>query len=207
MNLNPHPQLTLSLAGQPAPSLANFVTGQNQAAVDRLRCLLTGDFSERFIYLWGPVGSGRSHLLQACAAQPAITCIDNCEALSDASAHGAFVLFTQALTEPSKAIVVAADRPAAHLALRADLQSRMAQCLSFEIKPLSDKDLRLALAVAIAERGLEASPDILNYLLNRLPRNMPALKAALDALDNMSLQRKAPISLALARELLGSKAD
>jgi DnaA-homolog protein len=207
MSFSLHPQLTIELNAQAAPSLSNFIVGQNQALCLRLKALVSGDRSERFIYIWGPAGSGRSHLLAAAGSQQNIYCIDDCEQLDQAAAHQAFVQFTQALIEPQHAIVLAGDRPAAQLMLRADLQSRITQCLSFELKPLSDADLRLALADTIAQRGVRTEPDILNYLLNHLPRNMSALRAALDALDQLSLQRKAPISLAMARELFGRQPD
>jgi DnaA-homolog protein len=202
-----HPQLTLEIRGKTTQSLANFVVGPNQAAVSCLRRLIAGDVSERFIYLWGASGTGRSHLLSACRQNTNITCIDDCQHLSEAAARDAFVAFTESLSEPERAIVAAGDRPAGQLGLRSDLQSRLTQALSFELKLLPDSDLRTALALCVAERGIQTSPDVVNYLLNRLPRNMTSLTAAFDALDDMSLQRKLPISLALARELLGNQSD
>jgi DnaA-homolog protein len=197
-------QLTLPLQSQPAATLANYVVGENQSTLLQLRALVNGDRSQRFIYLWGPHGCGRTHLLQACQAGSQILTFDDCQRFSDEQARDAFVAFTQALSDPAQALVLAGDRPATQLQLRADLQSRIVQCLSFELKRLSDADLRLALAVAIAERGIHTAPEILNYLLNRLPRNMTTLRAALDLLDHTSLERKSPISLAMARELFGS---
>lgn len=202
-----HPQLTLEMRATAPNSLSNFVVGPNQAVVQRLAALIAGDLSERFVYLWGPSGSGRSHLLSACQGSQHITCIDDCTTLSEAAARAAFVSFTEAVSEPHRAIVVSGDRPASQLALRADLQSRLTQCLSFELHLLPDADLRTALALRVAERGIHTSPDVIHYLLNRLPRNMTSLTGALDALDDMSLARKTPINLALARELLGNSAD
>ncbi len=197
-------QLTLPLQSQPPATIANFVVGENQLALQQLRALISGDKSQRFIYLWGPHGCGKTHLLQACNSGNQIVTFDDCQRLSEVQARDAFIAFTQALSDPAQAIVLAGDRPAAQLNLRGDLQSRIAQCLSFELKLLSDGDLRMALAVAIAERGIHTAPEILNYLLNRLPRNMTSLRSALDLLDHTSLERKLPISLAMARELFGS---
>jgi DnaA family protein len=58
-------QLALELASPPAPTLDNFVTGANAEAVAALREMVGGAPAERFIYLWGAPGSGRSHLLRA----------------------------------------------------------------------------------------------------------------------------------------------
>ena len=53
-------QLILDLLPAPPPSLDNFVAGRNAAALDALRHCEAG----RAIYLWGPQGVGRSHLLR-----------------------------------------------------------------------------------------------------------------------------------------------
>jgi DnaA family protein len=61
-------QLPLALALQHAPGLDDFVVGRNQRVIDALRRSLDGS-GERIIYLFGPVGCGRSHLLLGqCAA-------------------------------------------------------------------------------------------------------------------------------------------
>ena len=62
-------QLALELASPPAPTLANFVTGGNAEVLAALRALVAGAACERFIYLWGASGSGRSHLLLAVLRQ------------------------------------------------------------------------------------------------------------------------------------------
>ncbi|MCB5364521.1 DnaA regulatory inactivator Hda [Pusillimonas sp. CC-YST705] len=58
-------QLILDLPAAPAPTLSGYVVGGNAAALDALKQLQPG----RALYLWGPSGSGRSHLLQALCAQ------------------------------------------------------------------------------------------------------------------------------------------
>jgi len=56
-------QLLLHLAPPPAPTLDNFVPGSNGAARQALHDIARGAGQERFVYLWGEPGSGRSHLL------------------------------------------------------------------------------------------------------------------------------------------------
>ena len=58
-------QLALELASSPAPTLDNFVVGENAEVVAAMRALTRGDGDERFVYLWGGTGSGRTHLLRA----------------------------------------------------------------------------------------------------------------------------------------------
>ena len=58
-------QLALDIAQPPAPTLDNFVPGRNAELVVMLYSTANGSNSERFIYVWGATGSGRSHLLRA----------------------------------------------------------------------------------------------------------------------------------------------
>jgi len=55
-------QLPLSLGLQHIPSLDDFVVGPNKVVIDALERSLEGD-GETILYLFGPAGSGRSHLL------------------------------------------------------------------------------------------------------------------------------------------------
>jgi DnaA-homolog protein len=55
-------QLPLPLAPAPAPGFDNFLPGANAAACDHLRQLAPAGPP---VYLWGPPGSGKTHLLQA----------------------------------------------------------------------------------------------------------------------------------------------
>ena len=55
-------QLPLALGLQHAPSLDDFVVGRNQALIEALRHSLDPS-GERVLYLFGPAGCGRSHLL------------------------------------------------------------------------------------------------------------------------------------------------
>ena len=76
---SPHQQLALDLIQPLRPSLDNFVVGRNAEVIAALRNLAAGG-SERFVYLWGGEGSGRTHLLQAIAASAASRWIDGASA-------------------------------------------------------------------------------------------------------------------------------
>src|SRR5690606_2041750 len=58
-------QLILDISPAPPASLDNFVAGANQAALQALRQCAPG----RAVYLWGPPGAGRTHLLRAMASR------------------------------------------------------------------------------------------------------------------------------------------
>lgn len=63
-------QLPLALALRHAPSLDDFIVGRNRAVIEALQRALDGR-GERIVYLFGPPGCGRTHLLlgQCAAAQ------------------------------------------------------------------------------------------------------------------------------------------
>lgn len=56
-------QLPLAFQRQDSLTLDNFIDGDNQSLLHGIRQLMAGD--ERYLYLYGARGSGRSHLLQA----------------------------------------------------------------------------------------------------------------------------------------------
>jgi DnaA family protein len=58
-------QLLLEIIPAPGPTLNNTVVGSNTAAIEAASGLAPG----RDLYLWGPPGSGRSHILRAIAAE------------------------------------------------------------------------------------------------------------------------------------------
>ncbi|HLD16274.1 MAG TPA: DnaA regulatory inactivator Hda [Coxiellaceae bacterium] len=57
-------QLTLSLLPSEQFSFSNFISGDNETLITAMKNVLGGG-KENFIYMCGPEGSGRSHLLQA----------------------------------------------------------------------------------------------------------------------------------------------
>ena len=59
-------QLLLDLKPEQPPTLDNFVIGANAELVQRLRSLCDTHSFEA-LYLWGPQGCGKSHLLAATA--------------------------------------------------------------------------------------------------------------------------------------------
>ena len=58
-------QLLLDIAADVPPTLDNFLPGRNAELLHALKTILQGGVGERFIYIWGEPGSGRSHLLSA----------------------------------------------------------------------------------------------------------------------------------------------
>jgi DnaA family protein len=84
---------------------------------------------------------------------------------------------------------------------------RLGWGLVYEIAPLSDADKADALTAYAAKRGFRLGADVIAYLLAHGRRDMPALLAALSALDRQSLATKRPITVPMLREWLQRDID
>ena len=222
-------QLILDLLPAPPPSLDNFVEGRNAAALDALRQCTGG----RAIYLWGPQGVGRSHLLQGvcrmadgvyhASTQPAdslhalatadslavsLVAVDDVHALDTEGQAALFALYNRwresAATRHAFALAVAGDHAPVAMEVREDLRTRLGWDLVFRLEQLSDEERAQALHSRAAERGLDLSPEVVSWLLTHHERDMSRLTAVVDALDRYSLARRRAITLPLLKELLAS---
>jgi DnaA family protein len=217
-------QLLLDLGADKPQTLDNFVTGQNQELVQLLRLFLQRDANmpnERFVYVWGEPGAGKSHLLQALAAAPnaryipadaspdaflfanevSLYLMDDCDRLSPDGQIAAFALFNQ-VRENGGLLVTSGALPPARLALREDLRTRLGWGLVYQLHGLTDDEKIAALTHAAHSRGMSLSAGVLPYLITHFRRDMRSLSAMLDALDQYSLETQRPITLPLLRSLL-----
>jgi DnaA family protein len=202
-------QLLLELAPPPQPTQENFFPGRNGAAVKALREALAA--GERFVFLWGPGGSGKTHLLRAFSAAAAAAAreavaIDDVARLGEAEQIALFDACNR-LRASKGALAASAAAPPAQLALRPDLRSRLASGIVLQLHPLSDDDKSAALAGHAARRGMRLERELTAYLLTHFDRDMGAQIALLDALDRYSLQRKRALTLPLLKEALRTLAE
>jgi DnaA family protein len=189
-------QLALGISPPPQPTLDNFVPGANVELLARLRELQAGKFAENVLYLWGEAGSGKSHLLRACAGlNPA----DDVEKLDDASQISLFGRINEA-RQSGGAVLAAGNAPPAQLPLREDLKSRLAWGLVYQVKPPNDEERALFLRAEAVRRGMQLPDEVIAYLLTRMRRDLRSLTAVLDRIDQVSLELKRPITLPLVRE-------
>ena len=200
-------QLPLEISPPAEPSFDNFVPGQNAEALARVRELAHGTLREAIVYLWGEAGSGRTHLLHAAArANASLVVADDVQAL-DADAQQRLFNAINAARDGRGAVLAAGPAAPAALELRADLRSRLAWGLVYQLKPLAEGEKLRHLQAEAKRRGLTLSDEIAAYLLARVPRDLATLTAVLEALDREALTRKRPLTLPLVREVLeGSNA-
>lgn len=221
--------MLLDLATEKPQTLDTFVTGQNTELLHLLHQFAERGETppqERFVYLWGEPGAGKSHLLHALAAAgdaryiPAnaqddawlfmpevkLYLLDDCERLAPDMQIAAFALFNQ-VRENGGLLVAAGSAAPATLALREDLRTRFGWGLIYQLHGLSDEEKIAALTQSAQARGIALSPGVLPYLITHFRRDMRSLSAMLDALDRYSLETRRPITLPLLRELLQLKGE
>lgn len=213
-------QLALALSLDADPSLDNFVAGRNAEVLQALRELAVGALRESVVYLFGAAGSGRTHLLRAVVVSckraayvagndagtlpdplPDLVAWDDVHKL-DASGQARLFALQIRLRDSSGVLLCAGDVPPARLSLRADVLSRIAAGVAYPLHVLADEDKVEAVARHAAQRGFHLGAEVIDYLLRRHARDLPALIRMLEAIDRYALETKRPVTVPLLRELL-----
>lgn len=223
-------QLLLDIAHPSPPTLDNFVPGRNLELFQTLESVLRGKEQERFIYLWGGKGCGKSHLLQAVveictrnkldavyincgithninaefSAISEIDCltIDDVDHLDASAQIGLFNLYNHIRDENQSLMMASGSAAPSQLNLRKDLVTRLGWGLVYQVHELSDDEKIQAMKNHATSRGFELPQDVCNYLLRHVQRDLPSLMVTLDALDLHSLRDQRPITIPMLRELL-----
>ena len=219
-------QLLLDIAPPSPPTLDNFVAGRNAELLQTLGNILAGQERERFIYLWGGTGCGKSHLLQAAVEASAkknlhtefIVCsgdtefsarinadcvaVDDVDRLNPSAQIGLFNLYNRMRDEGHALLLVSGSIAPAQLKLREDLVTRLGWGLVYQMHELTDEEKALALKSHAASRGFNLPQEVGDYLLRHGQRDLPSLMATLDALDRYSLANQRQVTVPLLRELL-----
>ena len=219
-------QLTLDIRPERNPTLENFIAGANVELVARLRALAQPKAYEA-VYLWGPPGCGRSHLLRAtrAAADAAgrrvvlvageeagvelpcppdgLLIVENVGRLDGVAQVALFRAFNSARLA-GLALLLSGTAPPLELQLREDLRTRIGQAIVYQVKPLSDEEKAATLQSQASQRGLRVDDEVIGYMLRHTPRDLPSLMAVLDELDRASLERKRSVTVPLLKEMLNN---
>ena len=219
-------QIPLAIGVDAARTFETFLTGANSAAIAHLQAIRPGAAP---VYLWGPPGSGKSHLLHATAelwqshggraarfdpGRPppwrqeegvSLIMFDDCDELDAGQQQAAFALFIEA-TSHGAPVLAAGRVPPVDLPLRDDLRSRLGWGHVFTLVPLTDEQTRAVLRREADRRGIFLSDEVMDYLLNRFTRDLKHLMAHLDRLDEFSLANKRVITVSLLKQMLAEDA-
>lgn len=219
-------QLLLDIKPSVGPSLANFVPGRNLELLQMLKRVIRAEEKEHFVYIWGRLGCGKSHLLQAVidyflqrqsvahyfpaeltpefrfADNLGCVAIDDVERLHDDAQVALFNVYNQIREEGNTFLLVSGSLAPAQLNLRQDLVTRLGWGLVYQVHELTEEEKIEALQRHAIERGFNLRKEICWYLLRHVKRDLSSLMMTLDALDRYSLVHQRQITIPLLRKLL-----
>ena len=195
-------QIALPLVWPADPRDDEFlVTPSNAQAVHALDHWATWPVMTSLLV--GPRKSGRSLLGRIFAAKSGGAIIDDA---SNRSEEDLFHAWNRAQGERRPLLlIVDAPPPAWHVQLP-DLRSRLAATPVAEIGAPDDALIRALFEREFARRGLDARPDLLDWLVDRIERSHVAVIRSVDALDQMVMERHKRLSIPLARTTLAAAA-
>lgn len=228
-------QLPLDIRLRDESTLDNFLTSPE---VELLLAALQDTLQTRagqgdaVIYLYGPEGSGKSHLLQgAChlagseavylplaelagyAPQEvlqgveslALVCLDDVDAvLGDADWELAlFNLYNRAREADCRLLVAGNAAPRVLDVGLEDLRSRLSWGIVYQLAAADDARKAAILQFRAARRGLQLPAEVASYITSRAPRALDQLLELLERLDRASLTEQRALSVPFVRQTLG----
>jgi hypothetical protein len=149
--------------------------------------------------LVGPRKSGRSLLARIFAGKSGGTIIDDAERQSEAAI---FHAWNRAQAERHPLLIVADAAPPEWAVKLPDLKSRLAATPVLALGPPDDVLMRALFERQFIKRGLDARPDLIDWLITRVERSHIAVIRAVDVLDQHVLERRKRLSIPLARATL-----
>lgn len=223
-------QIALDIDLGRGPTLHNFLPGPNDEAFQHLRLWASSPVRSPVpMYLWGPEGSGKTHLLRAMAhalaergetlgwldtsvAEPPafdprwrVILLDDVQHYTAVQQQAAFNWFVNAST-PGEGqlcgVLAAGTCPPADLSLREDLRSRLGWGHVFQLHLLDETQCRAVLRQHAEGRGIFLKDDVMDFILTRFSRDLGNLMALLDQLDGYALQTQRPLTIPLIKAML-----
>jgi chromosomal replication initiation ATPase DnaA len=213
-------QLPLDFRPRPAFDRAAFlVTDSNAEAVAWID--KWPGWPAPALVLHGPAGSGKTHLASVWRARAGAGLVDGAlfdpDSVSDLAEHHAALVIEAAEAAPETALLhlynmmaercghlllVAASPPARWSTRLPDLRSRLNALPVAEIAAPDDRLIRALLIKLFADRQMNVSPDIIDFLALRMERSFDVADRLVAAIDRTALAGHRRVTVPLVRSVL-----
>ncbi len=226
-------QLPLALQLKASARFSNFVAGPNDELVGQLRRAASGGGETFFFCWGSAGSGKTHLLQASCqraasqgrtaayaslrdteSLSPALlegweqfdlVCLDDIDAIAGRPdwEEALFHLYNR-IRERGNSLIVSASAPPAQLRIGLpDLLSRLGWGVIYQLKALNDAQRMQALQLRARQKGFDMPEETVDYLLRRLPRDMPALFDLLDRLDQASLAAQRKLTVPFVKSVLG----
>jgi len=201
-----------------------FVSPANAAAVATIETWTL--WSGGKLLLIGPKGSGKSHLAQIWAAETGAqilsaqslasqdvsaiaetsgyVVIEDADRIAGSQSHetALFHLHNLVLAEGGRILMTAASNPSLWQLSLPDLQSRLQGTAVAALTPPDDALLAAVLVKLFADRQLNVTPRVIDYLITRMERSFDSAHELVAKLDTAALTQKKPLTQRLIASVL-----
>lgn len=216
-------QIPLAFDHVAADGIEDFMPAPcNQDALAWIACW--PDWPAPALILHGPEGAGKSHLASIWAARSngVILKPEQLDQVLDLDAHQCYLLdpadpiadeigllqLYNRLREDGGHLLLTATRPIRQWSIQLpDLRSRLAAAPSVAIGRPDDHLLAALFLKLFDDRQLNVPETVIHYLLTQMERSFAAARDLVEELDRLSLVRKRPITIPLARLALDSTSE
>jgi len=213
-------QLALALRQQTALTSQRFIASPSNVAARAW--LARSQWPDQRLWLWGPAGTGKTHLLTIWARQQDATlldartfrhaatgrplmggniAIDNADSPGDEATM--LHLLNDAHSHGGRVLMVGRLPPSRAPVALADLASRLRATATTATSEPEDALRATLLLSLLADRQLVVPQPVTDWLCRHLPRTGDALVSAVARLDAAALARGTGITRALAQDVLG----
>ena len=196
-----------------------YVSPSNQEAYDFINSW--PKWIKRIINIFGPSGSGKSHLASILKSKTSCLQIDSNELNEKTflkfkakealiienldekiSENLLFSLWNVALQDNKYFLTTSTKSIYAYNFKLPDLKSRVNSCLSIGIKLPSDDLISVILTKNFSDKQIKVEKKHIDYIIKRIDRSYEKISLFISVLDKYSLKKGSPFSLKLIKEVL-----
>ncbi|MEH6799875.1 MAG: DnaA regulatory inactivator Hda [Halopseudomonas sabulinigri] len=134
-----------------------------------------------------------------------LLCLDQLDAIVGRAdwEEALFHLYNRLREQGGRLLIAASGAPRALGLCLPDLASRLSWGLVFQLQALDDQGKQEVLKLRAAQRGLQLNDEVARYILSRGARGMVELFAALERLDQASLQAQHRLTIPFVKREMG----